>query len=369
MRKKCVRNSKFQFLSQHHIHAFGFHYWKHGVLCAYTSPAKVSSHYGFQLKQLRNLDPQRDIFCVWSSSSLADDVISWAQNYHCQYFRVEDGFLRSIGLGCLFVKPWSLVFDTCGIYYDASRPSDLENILRDKEFSPEEIQRARQLVERIRSLGITKYNVGTCIRDLPKLQHNRPVILVPGQVEDDASIRCGTNEINNNLRLLQATRELNPSAWIIYKPHPDLQFTKKYLQTSNNHILKIANDVIIDVSVTSLFPYVDSVYTMTSLTGFEALLHGKNVHCFGLPFYAGWGMTQDSISCPRRSRSRSLEELVAAAYIDYPRYYHWSEKRPCEVEEVLSAFQQQGANTKINWKQRIVRSVLNGFKRIKRGLR
>jgi capsular polysaccharide export protein len=107
---------------------------------------------------------------------------------------------------------------------------------------------------------------------------------------------------------------------------------------------------------------------MTSLTGFEALLHGKNVHCFGLPFYAGWGMTQDSISCPRRRRSRSLEELVAAAYIDYPRYYHWLEKRPCEVEEVLSAFQQQAIHNKINWKQRIGRSVLNGFKRIKRGL-
>ena len=338
------------------------------MLRAYNSPAKVSFHYGFQLKQLRSLDPQRDIFCVWSSSSLADDVISWAQNYHCRCFRVEDGFLRSVGLGCLFVKPWSLVFDAHGIYYDASQPSDIENILQDKEFSPKDIQRAQQLIECIRSLGITKYNVGTCPRDFPKLQHKRPVILVPGQVEDDASIRCGTNEINSNLRLLQATRELNPSARIIYKPHPDLQFTKKYLQTSDDQILKIADDIIMDRSVISLFQYVDSVYTMTSLTGFEALLHGKNIHCFGLPFYAGWGMTQDSISCPRRKRSRSLEELVAAAYIDYPRYYHWSEKRSCEVEEVLSAFQQQGTNIKINWKQRIGRAVLNGFKKIKRGL-
>jgi capsular polysaccharide export protein len=272
-----------------------------------------------------------------------------------------------VGLGCLFTKPWSLVFDTCGIYYDSSQPSDLENILRHKEFSPKEIQRARQLIEKIRLSEVTKYNVGDPIQapDVPKFHDNRPTILVPGQVEDDASILHGTNEINSNLRLLQATRELNPSAQIIYKPHPDLQFIKKHLQIPRNQILAIADQIIMDVAIVSLLQHMDSVYTMTSLTGFEALLQGKKVHCFGLPFYAGWGLTQDHVSSPRRDRRRTLEELVAAAYIDYPRYYHWFEKKPCKVEEVLSALQRKDIQAKINWKQRIGRSALNGFKKIK----
>ncbi len=56
---------------------------------------------------------------------------------------------------------------------------------------------------------------------------------------------------------------------------------------------------------------------MTSLTGFEALLRGKAVFTYGLPFYAGWGLTQDRHAHPRRHRRLSIDELVAAALIGY----------------------------------------------------
>jgi capsular polysaccharide export protein len=359
-------DSKFSFLFQHRVHAFGFHYWKHRVLRAYVFPANVIFHYDFQLKNLKSLDPQRDIFCVWSSYSLANAVISLARKHQCRCFRLEDGFLRSMGLGCLFTKPWSLAFDSCGIYYDPSRPSDLENTLRCKEFSPQELQRARQFVETIRLFGITKYNVGTNDSDIPKFRHTHPIILVPGQVEDDASILLGTSEICNNLQLLQVTRDLNPRAWIIYKPHPDLQFTKKHLRIPQDKLFPIADEIVMNASISSLLQRVDSIYTLTSLTGFEAILYGKEVHCFGLPFYAGWKITHDILSCPRRGRQRTLEELVAATYIDYPRYYHWDENKRCEVEEVLMAFQKKTIyGSQPSWKQRIGRWILNGVKRIK----
>ncbi|SKO88612.1 Capsule polysaccharide biosynthesis protein [Mycobacteroides abscessus subsp. massiliense] len=61
---------------------------------------------------------------------------------------------------------------------------------------------------------------------------------------------------------------------------------------------------------------------MTSLTGFEALLRGKKVSCYGLPFYAGWGLTQDLLSIPRRSRRLELWQLIAGTLIHYPDYIH-----------------------------------------------
>ena len=59
---------------------------------------------------------------------------------------------------------------------------------------------------------------------------------------------------------------------------------------------------------------------MTSLTGFEALLHGRAVHCYGGPFYAGWGLTTDHFPLSHRTRRVSLDELVYAAMLEYPRY-------------------------------------------------
>src|SRR3546814_14983062 len=64
----------------------------------------------------------------------------------------------------------------------------------------------------------------------------------------------------------------------------------------------------------------DHVYVVTSTMGFEALLAGKPVTCFGLPWYAGWGATDDRQICNRRAATRSIDELFAAAYFPYTRY-------------------------------------------------
>ncbi|MEZ5684749.1 MAG: hypothetical protein R3D78_02120 [Paracoccaceae bacterium] len=65
-----------------------------------------------------------------------------------------------------------------------------------------------------------------------EIQHRRcpahalpegPRILVPGQVEDDASIRLGADKISTNLALLAKTRHQNPQSIIIFKPHPDVE--------------------------------------------------------------------------------------------------------------------------------------------------
>ena len=57
--------------------------------------------------------------------------------------RVEDGFVRSVGLGSDFLPPASLVLDRRGMYFDPRTKSDLETLLCETEFDPPLLARAR----------------------------------------------------------------------------------------------------------------------------------------------------------------------------------------------------------------------------------
>jgi len=46
------------------------------------------------------------------------------------YIALEDGFLRSVGLGETGATSLSLIADDLGAYYDATRPSRLEDLIR-----------------------------------------------------------------------------------------------------------------------------------------------------------------------------------------------------------------------------------------------
>lgn len=242
--------------------------------------------------------------------------------------RVEDGFLRSRGLGAELVPPLSLVTDRRGIYYDPRRPSDLEHLIAAAERLNEgQRRRAEALAARIVALGLSKYNLGGGLPDLPEGQR----ILVPGQVEDDASIRCGAGAIATNEALLRLVRQERPGAAILYKPHPDVVAGLR-----KGHVARagqLADLVLERADIAALLGEVEEVWTMTSLTGFEALLRGVKVVTTGAPFYAGWGLTRDLGAVPERRRAKpGLAGLVHAALIDYPRYLDPVTGLPCPAE-------------------------------------
>jgi capsular polysaccharide export protein len=208
--------------------------------------------------------------------------------------------------------------DERGMYYDATAPSELEHVLQVTEFSADLLTRARLLRDRIVEQGLTKYNVGagTWRRAKEALR----VILVPGQVESDASIRYGTSLIQSNMGLLQAVREAHPSAHVIYKPHPDVLAGLRMKGEGEDEAMRWCDEVVTDAAMGKLLSDVDEVHVLTSLAGFEALLRGKNVTCYGRPFYSGWGLTDDRMPLARRTRRLTLDELVAGALILYPTY-------------------------------------------------
>ena len=233
--------------------------------------------------------------------------------------RMEDGFLRSVGLGAAFLPGASCVLDGRGIYYDPGRPSDLEQILATADFPASLVERAAQLRRDVVALRLSKYNVGSvgALDDLPR---DRPVVLVPGQVEDDASVLLGSPGTPGNRALLAASRARNPESYLVFKPHPDVEAGLRRGRIEEAEARHFADRVIADVSITDLFDRVDAVETMTLLAGFEALLRGKRVAVHGRPFYAGWGLTIDLDPPDRRTRRLLIDELVAGALILYPRY-------------------------------------------------
>ena len=255
---------------------------------------------------------------VWAGKATDD---------HAGAVRIEDGFLRSRGLGAELVPPLSLVLDDLGIYYDPTVPSRLEHWITDRAtLRADQRRRAAALIASLTQKGLTKYNLGGALPELPAGHR----ILVPGQVEDDASILKGAGDVRTNLELLHVVRHRNPDAVIIYKPHPDVEAG---LRQGKIDATEIA-DVVADQSdIAQLLSCVNEVWTITSGTGFEALLRGLPVTTLGAPFYAGWGLTTDLGEIPARRQARpDLEGLAHAVLIDYARYFDPVTGTACPVE-------------------------------------
>lgn len=332
--------------------ACGFSSWKRRFIGAFLGPAAQVNYQA----ELPASQPPDERLLVWSSRIDADFKRQHAQHM-AKLWRMEDGFIRSVGLGVDLTQPLSLVIDSQGIYYDPSQPSDLETLLNSTPFSDDLLLRAQQLRKRLVALKLSKYNVrGQAEIDLPT---ERYTILVPGQVESDASIATGSPHINTNSGLLSAVRNARPDAYIIYKAHPDVLSGARVgaLDTDAKRLYDLDAS---DIDIATLLERVDAVHTMSSLTGFEALLRKREVVTYGLPFYAGWGLTQDALSSPRRTRSLSLDALVAGTLILYPGYVDPATRQLCNAETVVSLLEQaRTLKNTLTWKQHLYRCYRN----------
>lgn len=256
--------------------------------------------------------------------------------------QIEDGFIRSVGLGSGLHPPQSIVVDPLGIYYDPTRPSALETILQTATFSPGLLARAEALIANIVAGGISKYAAGP-VAPLA-LPAGRRLVLVTGQVEDDRSVMLGGGGVTGNLDLLRSARAAEPDAYLIFKPHPDVEAGHRVGAVDEQAALQFVDTIARNVSIASLLDVVDEVHVWTSLAGFEALLRHRAVTVHGQPFYAGWGLTRDlAPPIARRTRQVTLTELVSATLILYPRYLDPITKLPCTPELLISRMAAPGA--------------------------
>ncbi len=314
----------------------GFSLWKRGFVPAFLGSPPGEARFASNARAAERLLAGRSDarILVWGSRE-REELRHVAERAGAPVWRMEDGFLRSVGLGSDLFAPASLVVDPLGIYYDPSRPSELERILQEDDFSREDLARARALRERIVREGISKYNQGVAAKVGPSEREGRDVALVVGQVEDDASIALGTLDVRRNEALLRAARDARPNAYLIYKPHPDVVSGNREDSLPLDRARAICDEVVIDASLADCLRVATEVHTMTSLVGFEALLRGLSVHVYGQPFYAGWGLTIDRHPHPRRTRRLELDELVCGALIRYPRYVHPVSERFTTPESIV----------------------------------
>lgn len=251
---------------------------------------------------------------------------------------VEHGFIGAPeGEGAPAI---SVILDDTTAYYDATRASRLERwLMQGPELSEQERQRARAAIDLLVAKRVTRDNRAP---DLA-LQIGTPgkkKVLVVDQAVGDPAVSHGLAEPTAFERMLRDVIAKYGECDILVKqlPNPTKAENVSYLQGEKLPFAKFMNNIHqinFDVNSYALLDLVDEVFVVSSNLGFEALLAGKTVHCYGAPFYAGWGLTEDRIAVERRSRPRSVEDVFYATHIHYSRYYHPERQAAVDLEEII----------------------------------
>jgi len=315
------------------VGAAGFAYWKKAAVAPLLWGGAEPVRFMAANKAALDLVDKSGALAIWKSR-VPKPFLHEVEQRGGNLFEVEDGFIRSAGLGADCVPPLSIVVDKIGVHFDPAQPSELENLLQFGEFSPAILERAERLRRLIIETGVSKYGTGGEAMDRPggKRRH----VLVTGQVEDDRSVLSGGGDVAGNLDLLRRARAQEPDSYIIYKPHPDVEAGHRKGLVPKDQALSYADSVVPDAPISSLLDMVDGVHVLTSLAGFEALIRGKQVTTHGVPFYAGWGLTTDLGYIPaRRTARRDVIEIVAAVLLLYPRYLDPVTSLPCPPEVLV----------------------------------
>ncbi|MQW67358.1 capsular polysaccharide biosynthesis protein [Sinorhizobium meliloti] len=271
--------------------------------------------------------------------------LKWfCRRFGIPFYHVEDGFVRSVLLGAQRSPPASLIIDSRTLHYDARDASDLENTLQTYDFAADKalMERADRCIRMLLDLRISKYNLGKRVGlDTLLGPKTRRRVLVLGQVETDASIVFGCDRAVTNNDLVRLAVSENPDAQIIYKPHPEVLHGTRTGVSDPAEVTDICDILKEDIAPADALEGIDHVYTITSLMGFEALLWGVPVTCYGMPFYAGWGVTDDRQVCARRTRRLTVQEIFAAAYLLRSRYLGTLEQ--ADFEAVIHRLNKQRA--------------------------
>ena len=321
---------------------------------AFTDELRGCGVYGYKYQVVRQALPgvsfdvpdgkEPDYCFFWGFGRSWSNIVSAlaCARTGCLPVLCEDGFLRSADTWANKSTPpqyrqgCSVIFDTRGFYFDATRTSTVELMLNDRSLVVTDEQRAeaRRLIDRIVSAKLTKYNHQPIFT--PEVgRPGRRKVLVIDQSYGDFAIRKGWGSDKTFADMLADAKRDNPDCDILVKTHPDTM-TGSVLGYYDN-VLEEGNvfRVTMPINPYSLMEVVDKVYVCSTQLGLEALMAGKEVHVYGMPFYAGWGLTHDAQKKQSRTNKRTLEELF---YIFYVLYTHWVDVttgKPCGLDVAI----------------------------------
>lgn len=275
---------------------------------------------------------------TWGLGRKAVKLLLTAVIFNKPFFLFEDGFIRSLYPWVAKVDPRlnagiSFCIDSKGFYYDGEVSTDLEGRLNTQVVSNDDCLQARKIIQKIVDNKISKYNHQPLTFNYPK-EPNKKRVLVVDQSYGDMSLICGGVDDSVFERMVQDAVRENPDSEIIFKVHPDT-LTKKEASGFIQFIPKEVKIIQEPVNPITLLETVDEVYVATSQLGFEALMCGKKVHVYGLPFYSGWGLTDDKVQCSRRKRKLTLEEMFYIVYMSYSHYVNPLTGQESTIDEAI----------------------------------
>ncbi|MEC8566727.1 MAG: glycosyltransferase family 29 protein [Pseudomonadota bacterium] len=284
------------------------------------------------------LPHQKVCFLGFGRSTTGQNAVKLAEALGMNYRLVEYGLISSMHLPSEKQFNFSLILDDQGIFYDTTAASKIHSLLLNDAdiFSAELSERANSAIAQITAHNITKYNNSPNI-ELPQKPAGQHRILVIDQTAGDNSIIFGQCEQYSFRDMLQHALE-QPNAEVVLKIHPEtaagakegnLTAIEDLLNHPQLHVIQEQCNIV------SLIKQADEVYVMTSGVGLEALFLDKPVRCFGVPFYAGWGLTTDmvTVSAPRRPLTK--QALFAAVFFKYHTFFHPVSQEPSILETCL----------------------------------
>lgn len=339
--------------------AAGISRWKRGAIRQFLwAPRAESLRFVADVRGATAHAPRGRAIAAWPSRTDREEIAA-ARAAGTPVALIEDGFVRSDGLGSALHRPWSITLDWRAAHFDAARASDLETLLTTTRFDPALLARAAVLRHTIVAAGIGKYGIDPGQASHEPASPGQRRVLAIGQVRGDESLRLGGCGLEEPLDFLRAVRASEPDAEIWYRPHPDVEAGFRDGAIPDAVALRHADRIVRSDSLRATMASVDALHVVTSLAGFEGLMAGHEVVVHGTPFYAGWSLTHDLRPCPRRTRSLSLDELVAATLILYPRYIDPVTLLPCPPEVLIARMRTGGRRHTVATRLR----ALDGFAR------
>lgn len=316
------------------------------------APSLVYFSYGFRKLKFLNILLNKDLIkysrkvlkieavICWGFRPSSKKAINFAKTRQLPCWYLEDGFLRSFYTGDLS-PVLALIVDETGIYYESLHPCKLETLLNQSfVYSIYQLTQIVLSQTTILNFKLSKYNHAPNLNDGLLRVDDKFRALVVDQTYGDMSVVCGGASEESFCKMLDRALLENPSGTIYIKTHPEVTSGRKkgYLThiQDNDRIVMIRDNI----NPIDLIQRMDKVYVVTSQMGFEALMCGKPVVCFGVPWYAGWGLTDDRVkespAWARRTKKRTVDELFAAAYIHYTRYLNPFTHKRGEIMDVIN---------------------------------
>lgn len=234
------------------------------------------------------------------------------------YYNIENGFLAFTGIALIdSAASHSLLLDEKSLYFNGIDGSSMEDkILFGERPNKENLTRAKELMARITTNNLSKYNhAPIMIPSLPGTSSEK-VLIIDQRYADKSIGFASANENTFKKMLMDACKE-NPNADIIIKVHPDALtgLVKGHFDRSAESLpnVYLYSD---DINPLCLLRSVNCVYAVSSQMGFEALMMGLDVKLYGQAIYGGWGLTEDRTDFNRRGgETRTLEELFYWLYM------------------------------------------------------